>query len=416
MTAPAQVLLDDLRIMYEDLHAHPELGFTEVRTAGILADRLEALGYEVARGVGRTGVVAVLDNGPGPTVLCRADIDAVPLTEDTGLPYASTTRTTQEDGGEVGVAHACGHDMHATWLVGAASELIDCRDLWSGKLVLVLQPAEELGEGAMAMLDDGLFERFGKPDVTLGQHTAPAPAGLILHRSGPAMAASDELRVVLHGRGGHGSSPHTTVDPAVLAASTIMRLQTIVSREIEPAQTAVVTVGTVRVGTKANVIADTAELSINIRSYLPEIRHQILDAIERIVEGECKAAGCPRPPEISPPRTLPALDNDAEAMARVVEALSSRIENCMIMEGPVVTGSEDFGHFAEQAGCPCAFWFVGVVDSDLFSRAFAAGRLAEDVPFNHSPRFCPVPDPSIRVGVEAMTAAALAWLGTDTDT
>lgn len=394
-------LIPDLRELYEDLHAHPELSFQEHRTAGILADRLRALGYEVTAEVGRTGVVATLANGPGPTVLLRADIDALPVTEDTGLSYASTN---------VGVAHACGHDMHAAWLVGAAAVLADHRDSWSGSLLLVVQPAEELGAGARAMLDDDLFARFGTPDVVLGQHAAPAPAGWVLHRAGPMMAASDSVEVVLHGRGGHGSAPQNTVDPAVLAASTVMRLQTIVSREVDPADTAVVTVGRLHVGTKENIIAEHAELGLSIRTFRPQVRAKVLEAITRIVEGECAAAGCHRKPEISEGYSLPVVDNDAGATERIAAAFGEHFGPERSMPGPTATGSEDFGYFGEAAGVPSVFWFVGVTDPDLFRNALAEGRIPDDVPYNHSPHFAPVQDPSLATGVEAMVTAATCWL------
>lgn len=411
MSTPTVAPLAELRALYEDLHAHPELSFQEHRTAGIVADRLESLGYTVTRGVGRTGVVGLLDNGEGPTVLCRADMDALPVTEETDLPYASTARGVDSDGNEVGVAHACGHDLHVTWLLGAAEALVARRSEWSGRLQVVFQPAEEIGAGAQAMVDDDFFARFGTPDVTLGQHTAPAPAGWIMQRPGPAMATADMVRVVLHGRGGHGSSPQFTVDPAVLAASVILRLQTIVSREIDPLETAVVTVGSVRVGTKANVISDDAELRLSIRTYSDFVRSTILAAIERIVKGECVTAGCTVEPEIEVLESLPLLSNDAEAIGRVATALTAHFGDGAVVEAPRVTGSEDFGAFAAAAGCPSAFWFVGVTDPDTVSEALAAGRYAEDIPYNHSPRFAPDADLSLGIGIEAMTEAALAWLG-----
>lgn len=411
MTSLVAAPLDDLRALYEDLHANPELSFNEFRTSGIVADRLEALGYDVTRGVGETGVVAVLRNGDGPTVLCRADMDALPVVEATDLPYASVARGVDPEGNDVGVTHACGHDMHVTWLLGTAHEMMARRGDWSGTLQLVFQPAEELGAGAQSMVEDNFLTRFGTPDVTLGQHTAPAPAGWILQRSGPAMAGADSLRVVLHGRGGHGSSPQHTIDPAVLAASVIMRLQTIVSREVDPSQTAVVTVGSVSVGTKANVIADDAVLGLSVRTYSDFVRQQILDAIERIVRGECMAAGCTEEPEIILQESLPLLANDPEAIGRVARALTAHFGEGAVVESPVVTGSEDFGYFSAAAGCPCAFWFVGVTDPELIAQALASGTYAEDIAYNHSPRFAPMPDPSIRIGIEAMTHAALAWLG-----
>ncbi|MCB0977759.1 MAG: amidohydrolase [Acidimicrobiales bacterium] len=404
-------LLEDLAALYEDLHQHPELSFQEERTAGIAAQRLRDLGYEVTEGVGRTGVVAVLDNGPGPTLLIRADMDALPVTEETGLPYASTQTGVDPDGATVGVTHACGHDMHVTWLIGAAAVLAEDRDSWSGRLMFVVQPAEELAEGADAMIADGLFERFGKPDVCLGQHLAPAPAGWILYRGGPTMAATDSVKLTLHGRGGHGSTPEMTVDPAILAASTIMKLQTITSREKAAADLAVVTVGTVRVGTKENVISDRAELGINIRTFSERVRQDVLASIERIAHGESHSCGSPRDPDIETIHAFPALVNDPEATARVSAVFTEHFGEGRCMEGPQALGSEDFGAFATAAGCPSVFWFVGGHDADHWLQAFAANRLAEEVPYNHSPKFAPVQDPTIRTGVETLVLAALEWAG-----
>lgn len=403
-------LLPDLQALYEDLHAHPELSFAEHRTAKILAERLEALGYAVTAGVGETGVVATLENGEGPLVLLRADIDALPVEEDTGLSYASTVRATGPDGHEVPVAHACGHDMHATWLVGVATLLATYRDRWSGRLLLVVQPAEEIGAGADAMVDDDLFARFGTPDVALGQHLAPAPAGWVLTRSGPVMAASDALRVVMHGRGGHGSSPQNTVDPVVMAASTIMKLQTVVSRTVAPTDTAVVTVGSVHAGTKENIIASSAELALNIRTFVPAVRGRVLAAVQRIIAGEASSFGAPTEPEVQEVYSFPVTVNDADATERVAAAFLDHFGADRAMEGPMVTGSEDFGLFGARGSFPSLFWFVGGTDAELWSAAFAAGRLEEDVPYNHSPQFAPVPHPTITAGIEAMVTAALCWL------
>jgi hippurate hydrolase len=405
-------LLDDLRSLYEDLHAHPELSFEEHRTAAIAAERLRALGCEVTTGVGGTGVVGVLANGPGPRVLLRADMDALPVTEATGLPYASTVRATDADGHDVGVAHACGHDMHVTWLVGAAQVLAEHRDRWSGTLLLVVQPAEELGAGARAMIDDGFLERFGTPDVCLGQHLAPAPAGWVLTRSGPAMAGSDALKVTLHGRGGHGSMPELTVDPAVLAASTIMKLQTITSRERAAHEPVVVTVGSVRVGTKENIISDRAELGLSIRTFNEAARAKVLAAVERICHGEAHSCGAPDP-EIETRYTFPPLVNDPAATERVSAAFVDAFGPDRAMEGPQALGSEDFSFFGTSAGCPSVFWFTGGHDPEAWMAAFAAGRLAEDVPFNHSPLFAPVQDPTIRHGIECLLTATLAWAGVE---
>lgn len=403
-------LVPRLQGVYEDLHANPELSFAEHRTAGIAADHLDRLGFDVTTGVGGTGIVATFGADDGPAVLVRADMDALPVEEATGLPYASTVRAVDADGVDVPVAHACGHDMHVTWLLGVAELLAADRSAWQGRAMLVLQPAEEVGGGAAAMCDDGLFERFGTPVVGLGQHVAPAPAGWVLLRSGMTMAASDSLKVVLHGRGGHGSMPETTIDPVLMAASTIMRLQGIVSREIGATESAVVTVGTVHAGTKSNVIADHAELGLNVRSFDPKVRDRVLRAIERIVHGECAAAGASAPPDIEPVNSFPAVTNDAPATDLVEAALTAHLSTGRVMPAPLVPGSEDFGIFGERGGFPSTFWFVGGVDHQTFFDALAADRVRDDIPSNHSPRFAPVQEPTIAAGIEAMYIAARQWL------
>ena len=403
-------LLPDLTELYEDLHRNPELSFLEVRTTAVLADRLEALGYEVTRGVGATGVVAILENGDGPCVLLRADVDALPVEEATGLPYASTVRAPGLDGKEVPVAHACGHDMHAAWMIGVATVLVRHRDAWSGRVMIVLQPAEELGMGAVAMVDDGLFERFGTPDVGLGQHVAPAPAGWVLHRSGPVMAGADAVKVTLHGRGGHGAAPHTTIDPIVMAASTVMKLQTVVSRSLDPTDVAVVTVGRIHAGTKENIIPDKAELGLSIRSFEPAVREKVLAAIERIAHGEAHAAGAIKDPEVELLYGFPPLVNDAATTETVAEAFTAHFGAERVVHGPLVPASEDFGQFATRGGFPSAFWFVGGADADLWTKAFAAGTLEQDIPSNHSPFYAPVQEPTLSTGIEAMVTAAMCWL------
>ena len=407
-------LLPDLKALYEDLHANPELSFCEHRTAKVLADRLEGLGYDVTTEVGVTGVVAILENGAGPFVLLRADIDALPVKEDTGLPYASTVTGVDREGREQPVAHACGHDMHATWMIGVATLLAAHRDEWHGKVMLVLQPAEELGAGARAMVDDGLFERFGTPDIGLGQHVAPAPAGWVLHRAGPVMSASDAVRIVLHGRGAHGSAPQQSVDPVVMAASTVMRLQTIVSREVAATETAVLTVGTLHAGTKENIISDHASMTLSIRTFDPRVRERVLHAVTRIVEGEAAAAGAPKPPEITSFGSFPMLTNDIGATDLVALALTKALGSDRVIEGPLVPASEDFGILGEQGGFPSVFWFVGGADPDTFYAALAAGRVNEDIPSNHSPHYAPVQDPTIAAGIEAMITASMCWLAPTT--
>jgi amidohydrolase len=409
----AAVDLADLTEIYRDLHAHPELAFAEHRTAGIVAARLRDLGYQTTTGVGRTGVVGLLANGAGPTVLLRADMDALPVLERTGLDYASADRGKSADGKDVPVMHACGHDAHVTCLLGAAAELAADRGSWSGTLLLVFQPAEELGEGAQAMIDDGLFDRFGVPDVVLGQHVAPLPAGLLGVRPGPAFAGADSLRVVLHGRGGHGSRPETTVDPVLMAAATVQRLHGIVSREVSAADAAVVTVGALRAGTVSNVIPDEAELLLSVRSFDPAVRDKLLKAIERIVVAEAAASGAPAAPEITSLGAFPVVVNDAAACARVSDAFAAGIGPGLVLDPGPVTGSEDVGLLATAAGAPCAYWLLGGADPALFGRITSldeARAIIETLPSNHSPLFAPLIEPTVRTGVAALASAARAWL------
>lgn len=404
--------MDDLAALYRDLHQHPELSFAETRTAGIVAERLAALGFAVTAGVGGTGVVGVLERGTGPTVLMRADMDALPVREETGLPYASTATAIGPDGAEVPVMHACGHDMHVTALLGALAVLAAADD-WQGRVLAVFQPAEEKGAGARAMVDDGLFARFGTPDVVIGQHVAPLPAGALGLRTGPAFAASDALRITLFGRGGHGSRPEATVDPVVLAAATIMRLQTIVSRELGGTETAVVTVGAVTAGTAANIIPDSAELLLSIRTFDVDVRRRVLAAIERIVRAEAQAAGADREPVIESMHSFPAVINDAEASDRVRAAFSAALPRVMVVDPGAVTGSEDVGILAVEAGAPCVYWLLGGADPAHFAGLASLPEITAAVaalPSNHSPQFAPVIEPTLPLGVQALVAAAGAWL------
>ncbi|MFG2720330.1 amidohydrolase [Streptomyces sp. NPDC048416] len=391
----------ELAAIYRDLHAHPELSFAEHRTAAEVARRAREYGCEVTAGVGGTGVVAVLANGPGPVVLVRADIDALPVTEQTGLDHASTTE---------GVMHACGHDMHVSCLLGALKLLADARALWSGTVLGVFQPAEEVGRGARAMLDDGLYERFGTPDVVLGQHVGPFPAGMVGAHAGPAFAGADALKVVLYGKGAHGSRPEASVDPVVMAASTVLRLQTIVSREIPAGETAVVTVGALNAGTKDNIIPEEAELKLNIRTYTKDVRTKVLAAVERIVRGEAAVAGAEREPDITEIASFPVLVNDGAATARTMAAIGAVIGAHQMLDPGPVTGSEDVGLFGTHAEVPVCYWLFGGADPAVYGAAAAAGTLDEDIPSNHSPFFAPLVEPTLTTGVTALTTAALAWL------
>jgi hippurate hydrolase len=401
----------DLAALYRDLHARPELSFAEVRTAAEVARRLAALGADVTPGVGGTGVVGVLRNGTGPTVLLRADMDALPVAEQTGLPYASTVRAVDTDGNDVPVMHACGHDMHVTCLLGALELLAAARTTWTGTVLAVFQPAEEIGGGATAMLADGLYERFGRPDVVLGQHVAPMPAGMAGAHAGPAFAAADSLLVRLFGRGGHGSRPETTVDTVVLAAATVLRLQTVVAREVAGGDTAVVTVGSIHAGAKENVIPDDAELRLSIRTYTPQVRERVLTAVRRIIRAEAMASGAEREPEITELDSFPALVNDPGATERTMAALRSALGADRVVDPGPVTGSEDVGAFATAAGVPGCYWLFGGVDLAAFLAAEQAGTRDRDIPSNHSPFFAPLPEPTIDTGVSALVGAALDWLG-----
>lgn len=406
--------LRDLEQVYKDFHEHPELSMQEHRTSGIVAERMKELGYEVTEGVGGTGVVCVLENGDGPIVMCRADMDALPVKEETGLPYASNATGTDPDGNEVRVMHACGHDMHTTWLLGAAKLMIDNRDMWSGTLIPLFQPAEETTKGAQAMIDDDLFNRFPKPDLIIGQHVTPPPAGVIIYRPGPTMAADDSFDVRLFGRGGHGSMPDHCIDPVVMAASTVMRTQDIVSREVAPSEQAVVTIGSVAAGTKYNVIPDEALLKINVRSFDESTRAKIKDAITRIAEAESQASNAPKPPEITQAESAPVTINDPDWTARLAEGLSARFGADRVREMPnAASGSEDFGSFGIEWGVPSVFWFTGGTDPELFARAAKAGTVAEDIPTNHSADYAPVIHPTLEVGIEAMVTAALLGLAGD---
>ncbi|GIG71327.1 amidohydrolase [Phytomonospora endophytica] len=402
----------DLAGTYRDLHAHPELSLQETRTAALAAGYLRAFGYAVTENVGGTGVVAVLRNGPGPTMLLRADMDALPVEEKTGLPYASTARATDDLGNDVPVMHACGHDVHVTCLLGAAEALAADTSTWRGTLQLVFQPAEETGDGARAMLDDGFHDRFGRPEVVLGQHVSPLPAGMIGLRAGPSFAAADSLRVVLHGRGGHGSRPEACVDPVVMAAATVLRLQTVVSREVPGGETAVLTIGALNAGTKDNVIPDDAVLLLNIRTYDDDVRAHVMGAVERIVNGEAAAAGAPRPPEIEPTLSFPMLVNDAAAVEVIGRGFTEEFGAGAVADPGPVTGSEDVGFFATAAGVPCVYWLLGGADPKAFAGATdlaSAKKIALSLPSNHSPLFAPVIEPTLQVGVAALVRAARTW-------
>lgn len=407
----------DLESLYIDLHRHPELSFQETRTAGVIATTLTELGIPFEEGIGKTGVVAVLksasasEGAAGPTVWLRADMDALPVPEQTGLDYASTARGTDPAGNDVPVMHACGHDMHVTALLGALERLLATRDEWNGTVVAVFQPAEEHGAGSKAMIADGVLDRFPTPDIVLGQHVTPLPAGVIGVRPGTQMAASDGLTVTLFGRGGHGSRPQSTIDPVVMAAATVMRLQTIVSREVDPRDVAVVTVGSIHAGLKNNIIPAEATLELSLRYPDDHARERVLEKVERIVRAEADASGAEQPPAIVTDHTLPPTINDDDATARLVAAFERSFGDGSVIDPGMFTGSEDVSWFARESGAPLVFWFWGGVDPALYAKAQAAGTLEHDIPTNHSPFFAPVIHPTLDRGVDALVVAAREFLG-----
>lgn len=403
-------LLPDLEALYKDIHAHPELSMQETRTAGIAADRLKKAGFEVTAGVGKTGVVGVHRNGDGPTVMLRADMDALPIAEATGLDYASKVTVTDAAGKTAPVGHMCRHDMHVAWLVGAATLLSQKRDAWKGTLMTVFQLGEETAQGAQAMIDDGLLKRFPVPDVVLGQHVMVGPAGTVAGSAGPITSAADSLQIRLFGRGAHGSMPQASIDPVVMAASVVLRLQTIVSREVAATEAAVVTVGVLQAGTKENVIPDEAVIKLNVRTFDASVRKHVLAAIERIVNAEAEASGAPRKPEITPLDRYPLNVNDETASNRIAEAFRDYFSPERVKHTGPAPASEDFGCFGTAWQVPSVFWFVGGNDPKRYNKAKAEGKL-NDLPVNHSPKFAPILHPTLETGVEAMVVGALAWLG-----
>jgi amidohydrolase len=401
--------LDDLEALYKDIHSHPELSLQEKRTAGLAADALRAAGFDVTEGVGGTGVVGLLKNGDGPTVMLRADMDALPVKEATGLPYASTVTGTDADGNDTPVMHACGHDMHVTWLAGATALFAQTKEAWQGTLMAVFQPAEEIAAGARAMIDDGLFQRFPKPDVVLGQHVMPQSAGIIASKSGVITSAGDSFQIRLFGRGAHGSMPQASIDPVVMAASTVLRLQTIVSREVAPSDAAVVTVGALQAGTKENVIPDEAVIKLNVRTFDEAVRQRVLDAITRIVNAESEASGAPKPPEITALDRYDLVRNDDTATERVRGAFAAHFDEGRVTHTGAASASEDFGSFGAEWHVPSVFWFIGGVDPDTYAKAEREGRLNE-LPTNHNPKFAPVIHPTLETGVETLVTASCDWL------
>ena len=402
-------LLPELEAAYKDIHSHPELSMQETRTAQIAETHLRGLGFEVTPKVGKTGVVGLLNHGDGPVVMLRADMDALPIQEATGLPYASKAVGHGADGAQVPVAHSCGHDMHVACLMGAASLFARAREGWKGTLMVVFQPGEETGEGAQAMIDDGLFDQFPRPDVVLGQHVMCLPSGKIDWRDGVVTSAADSLQIRMFGRGAHGSMPEASIDPVVMAASTVLRLQTIVSREVAPTESAVLTVGSLQAGTKENVIPDEAVIKLNVRTFDEGVRKRVLSSIRRIANAEAQAAGAPKPPEITPLDRYSLVTNDPVATERVVDAFRHYFPDGSIEQTKPTMASEDFGCFGAQWHAASVYWFIGGVDPETYAEAKSAGTL-NTLPTNHNPHFAPVLHPTLETGVKALVVAACAWM------
>ena len=400
-TAEVDAVYPQARALYVRLHQHPELSGHEVHTAATLAGELRKLGYTVTEHVGGTGVVALLRNGPGPTVMLRTELDALPVQEKTGLPYASQVRTKDDAGQEVYVGHMCGHDLHMSALAATAQIMAKSKGTWHGTLMLIGQPAEEAIGGASAMVRDGLFTRFPRPDFMVALHVGnELPAGQVGVVPGVYDTNADSIRITLFGKGGHGSAPDTTVDPVVMAARTILSLQTIVSREVKPGEMAVVTVGYVRSGTKNNIIPDEAELGLTVRTYKEEVRRQVLAAITRIANAEASAAGAPKAPSVERYEGADAVYNDpalAQRLRPVLERAMGR-ENVIAMQP--ITASEDFSVFVEQ-GIPGFYYALGGADPGQYAHAKATGT---HLPSNHSPLFAPDLDPALHTGITSEVA------------
>jgi hippurate hydrolase len=387
--------------LYIDIHQTPELSSHETQTASKIAARLRSLGYEVTEGVGGTGVVAILKNGAGPTVMLRTELDALPVEEKTGLPYASKVRTKDDSGRDVPVMHACGHDLHMAALVGTADILAHSKQSWHGTLMLIGQPAEETISGAKRMIDDGLFTRFPKPAIGVALHVGnDLPAGQVGIVPGVFNTNADSLRITIYGKGGHGSAPHTTIDPIVIAARTILALQTIVSREVKPGEMAVVTVGYVRAGTKNNIIPDQSELGLTIRTNKTEVRKQVLAAVTRIAKAEALAGGAQQEPLIEHYESTDSVYNDPALAERLRAPLEAALGKGNVITAEPITGSEDYSYFVEQ-GIPSLYMRLGGADPQKFAEAKSTGTM---LPSNHSPYFAPDLDPALHTGIEAEVA------------
>ncbi|KAF2653565.1 metal-dependent amidase/aminoacylase/carboxypeptidase [Lophiostoma macrostomum CBS 122681] len=406
--------LEPYEELYKYFHAHPELSFQEEQTAARIAQHLRNLkAYEVFPGIGGHGIAAVLKNGEGSTILLRADIDALPVEEQTGLPYASTARMKDVDGVEKPMMHACGHDMHITALLATAETLAAAKDEWQGTLILVFQPAEERAGGARAMVDGGLYDKVPEPELAIGAHVMPFRSGVIGTKHGLIASSADRFQLRIEGRQAHASTPHVSIDPIVQAASTIMRLQSIVSREVDPSDFAVVTVSAFHAGDAENIIPSHADLKIDVRAGIPATRERVLAAVQRIISAEASASGNAKVPKLQPTTNFPLLFNDSGVTSALEKTFSEHFEvgeHAYNANIPRLQGSEDFGILATAIGKPSCFFLYGGTDPQVWDRAEGEGKLHE-LPGNHSPLFAPVVQPTLGKGVDGYVAAALTFLG-----
>ncbi|MDF1811290.1 MAG: amidohydrolase [Verrucomicrobiales bacterium] len=402
--------LEGLAGVYKQFHTHPELSLQEFKTAAAISKEWQRAGFDVTLGVGRTGVVGVFKNGNGPTLLIRGDMDALPVIEETGLSYASKVRVKNQDGTDVGAMHACGHDVHCTMLYGIAPLLVDLKNHWSGTVVLIAQPAEEIGKGARLMIQDGLFDRFPKPDICLALHVKnDLPVGTVGYTSGWAFANVDSVDITIYGKGGHGAAPHTTVDPIVAAAHVVTGLQTIVSRNLNPIDPGVITVGSFHGGTKHNIISDEVKLQLTVRSYADEVRKQLLDGIRDLTTATCRTFRCPKDPLVEvKDEFTPAAYNDPKLTSAAMELFADIYGKENIYELKPTMGGEDFGQFARTLGVPGLQYRIGTISRERWEASVQPG--ADPLPSLHSALYFPEPKPTVRLGVESMANLAISLL------
>ena len=395
--------------IYRDIHQNPELGIQEIRTSGIIAKHLHDLRLKVHENIGGHGLVGVLGNGTGPTLLLRADMDALPIREQTGLPYASTVTRIDPSGVERPVMHACGHDVHVTSMMMVSTLLHSARAEWSGTIIFLVQSDEEHGAGARAMVEDGLYGKVPIPDIVLGQHVTPLKTGVVAIRAGPVLTAADFFGVRIFGRGGHGSQPQNTIDPILLASHIVVRIQSIVSREIPPQKLAVITCGSFHGGETENVIPDYVDLKLNIRTYDPEVRAHVLASVKKVIQSECKISHVSRKPTITATTRYPLTDN-FESIVSPITKTWDKFLGKPVWDMGQDTVSEDVSVFATSVSRPYAYWYVGCTDAEKWDDANEKGKLTDIIPGTHSSHFAPVIQPTLRLAVGAMALAALTFL------